>query len=555
MPTTQELALILRFRDEASAAVKATVGGIRGAFQQLATGLGTLEENLRSSGRAFRALGREMLQAGLIISGPFLLALRTASQHDAEARDVLRHLNNEFIQLQVVIAETILPIMRQLADGIRAVKEWFQSLDQSTRETVLRFIFLIGITLSINAVFARLLGNLLLLAANFVGFIKYLVTTELALSSMQIAGITVIGALVALVLMFQQGDTALQKFGRTIDITIDEFKLMAQTILSVLGGALVIISTQWSLWLNLMARVPIVGGMFKGLAKDVTEFRNTMILFTAGEGKDLVTTLETIKVHALAGGGAFEGMAKQIDQAIDAAKRLTAGLAGVGGGKQTTATGLFGFDPTTFKQSIKDFWDSFTDITKRSVELISGGINSLESNFTTLFKGLIDGTVKAKDFFKEFAKSVLEAIASMIAKFFAFIAAVGVIAAILAPFGVGPGSVFKAAFKFIGAFHQGGYVGGLPKYHAGGEVLAALQPGEFVVNKEATSKNRGLLEQINNGTGSKQPGMVIVNNWNINATDAQSFRNQMSQHNDLVEAMFQRAIKRNSGAMRQSVRT
>jgi hypothetical protein len=96
--------------------------------------------------------------------------------------------------------------------------------------------------------------------------------------------------------------------------------------------------------------------------------------------------------------------------------------------------------------------------------------------------------------------------------------------------------------------HAGGLI---PAYHSGGEVNALLEPGEFVVNRRSTAKNLAALQRMNNG-GEGQGG--VQNIFIVNATDAASFEGRLQGSAHVIEAIFQRAMRRNSGSMREAIR-
>jgi hypothetical protein len=75
-------------------------------------------------------------------------------------------------------------------------------------------------------------------------------------------------------------------------------------------------------------------------------------------------------------------------------------------------------------------------------------------------------------------------------------------------------------------FHSGGYVSAYGNRQSGiptqpGEIVAKLRDGEYVVNPEATRKNRGTLEAMN--AGMTVGGATHHHHWNISAVDAKSF--------------------------------
>lgn len=66
--------------------------------------------------------------------------------------------------------------------------------------------------------------------------------------------------------------------------------------------------------------------------------------------------------------------------------------------------------------------------------------------------------------------------------------------------------------------HSGGFVGA---FATGGEVPALVQPGEFIVNRSASARNRDLLQDVNSGSSKKVRGTTNV--FMIRANDAASF--------------------------------
>ena len=532
MPTNAELALILRFRDQASQAVKQAAQGIAQSIE----GIG---QSVKSAGRQMRQLGREMLQLGAIVTGAFTIAIRDATATIPAVRDAVRSMGAEFSRFNQDIAQAVVPILNDLANAIHAIRLAFKSLDPAQRDFIVRVIFVGGMLTLVAGTVLRFAGTFLMAAGNIIQFVGALLLAHPVIATIAILVITVISVMGG-------WEKAFLAAARATDVIIESGQVFANLMASGLLRAIAAVARGLEELYNILGKLPGQwGANYREAAKAVHGFREEIDRMAIGAEQAVTQHWNTAANRFKEGGGVVEETVKNassgIKAFIDALKNSRPAL-------QAWNTALI--------EDLKKFWASYTDLKQRVSETLTGAVNNLESRFTTIFQKIITEGGKAKDAFKEFGRAILETVAGMIAKFLAFIATVAVVAAVLAAFGVPPSATFRAAFKFVGGFHQGGYVPGIPmkSYHSGGEVMANLEQGEFVVNKEATRKNRGLLEQMNNGTAAGSGGMQVVNIWQINATDAQSFRNQMAQNADLVEAMFQKAVKRNSGAMRQATR-
>lgn len=429
MPTAAELNLILRFRDEATAAIKQATQGIQQSLRRVS-------ESMRDAGLDLRRFSREALQLGGIITGPFVLAFRTASQRVPEVRDQLAILGNEFIRLQVSIAQATLPVLKILAGVLQQLVTWFTSLPEQTRRSVTEFTLLSGILLILVGTVTRIVALLGLLGS------------------------------------------ALTAMGATAALTKHPILALLAAIIGITAA--------------------VVG---------------------------------------------WQKAAGFLNRTLDEMEAKLKGVGAVAG---------------TFKDQMAVFWTQFSNVGVRSAQLVVGGITGLEDRFTSLFQGLITRSTSAKEAFKQFALSILQMIAQMIAKFIAMSVVLFVLQRIpgMSALLAAADSAALASRKMrinVGQpeiiRHGGGLV---PSFQAGGEVPAMLESGEFVVRRSVAQRNLGVLDRLNRGEASGGGG--VQNIFIIHATDADSFKAKLAQHADLIESMFQRAMRRNSGPMRESVR-
>jgi len=159
---------------------------------------------------------------------------------------------------------------------------------------------------------------------------------------------------------------------------------------------------------------------------------------------------------------------------------------GAGGGGQNTLGGVIqGLQfftqkltetLTGAKSQIGSFQESFIEMGVQITDIFTTSIGAMFDTFGNAFGEMI---VQGKDFsdslsagFQSLATQFVSAVASMILKWTAFIAAVMAIALILAAFGVPIGTTFTAAFKLIGGGDGGDALGTLKK--AGGKFLGGF---------------------------------------------------------------------------------
>ncbi len=548
MPTNAELLAILRFRDQASREMQAVAKNFQASMKSIG-------ETVEKASLEMRRISRDLMQIGAILTGPFVLAFRTAAQQVPAVRDAVNALGTEMTAFQVSLAQAALPVLQDLVNLIHRLREAFDELDPATRDFVIRAVFMGGIVALLIGIFGRLVADIILVASKLWLLIAALNPVALGWIAV-VAGVAVVlnafGLLgPAIQLIIQLLDFLVLAGRQTIEAFLLPFKLATWGLVAVLQALF-----------ELAGKLPdqLGGKMFRDATRQLDSYRLDLEHLTI-KGAQNVQKFGDAAMNALVGKekGPFGKAAAQVRGFAQVFNELMNILKGGGAGsKGVSASALEGM-----KQDWNRFWTDYANITKRSVDIMKGAVSELEGRLTTMFRKMITEGMKAKDVMREFGLAILETVATMIAKFLAFIATVAVVAAVLAAFGVPPGATFKAAFALAGLTtkHHGGMItrADMPRYHEGGEIPIMAQEGEFVVNRDATARNRSTLERINRGqdvggNGGGGGGPQIVNIWNVTATDAQSFRALMQQNNDLVEGMFQRAIRRGSGPMREAVR-
>ena len=195
------------------------------------------------------------------------------------------------------------------------------------------------------------------------------------------------------------------------------------------------------------------------------------------------------------------------------------------------------------QKSIRDMANEAKEKFSIMKEVAADTANAMASALSDFFFAVFAREVRtASEIFAAFGKSMLRILAELIARVILFKV---ILTGLSFVPGIGP---FASTIQAAGGFKKGGIVRG---YQGGGEVPAFVTPGEFIVNREATKRNKAVLEQINAGGGPL--GQPIIQQFFITATDADSFKAKIQQNAELIESIFQQAIKRNSGPMREMI--
>ncbi len=529
MPTTAELALILRFRDQATQQLRQATQGITQSFKSVG-------DTLTDLGRNLRQVSRELTGIGLVITGAFTVAFHTAAERVPQVRDAIRDLGHETIAFQESLAKAALPALQQLTQMLSALRQAFDALDPAMRDAIIRFVFIGGVLALISGLVLRVVANIILLLGKLATWIG-------ALSVLQ-GWILIIGVGIGLLITAMGGwETVTLAVARAVDVLWGSVQLLANLLASGLLRTLAFVVGALEKFTAALSFLPgRLGEFYRGITANLDALRQDMDRMAQGAEQAANQHITKIVDLATKGGGAIETMGKNawtfikvFSDALEKGKQLTSDF---------TASVM---------DELRKFWADYTDLSKQVVTTLTDGIKTLDSKFTNVFYKIITEGGKAKDAFKAFGQAILETIAMMIAKFLAFATVLLIINAI--PGGTAFLKMASAVARLF-PFQHGGMVtvAALPHYQSGGEVPIMAHQGEFVVNAAATARNRNLLERINTGQDGSAGGMQVQNVFIIQAIDEASFRGKLQTHADLIEAMFQKAMRRNSGPMREAVK-
>lgn len=602
MPTNQELAVILKFRDEATAAFKRAVASVhsevetlstnlRGAFQRAAASVHSevkdlsaylrrafkgavasvhsdveaLSAHLRRMSSTLRETGRNITQVGAVLTGPFLVALAATSGRSIAVHSTLINLKGSLAAISDVLANAVLPIVNQFADTLNHLVKRLREMDPATRDVALRMVFLAGVLAGVVGPLTSLVARLVKLTAIFFGFVAALNPAQAAITALVIA-------VIALLAYTGQLGNAFALLARVLDFVVNA---LAQLIeLALLPARVAIEALAGSLRI-LLVGLSLIPGPFKQSREAIAEWakeveRSTRRAMVEGGKNFMAFGKQAMEAAAGTGKGAgapFSEMARGAKKMIDEMRKLLS--PGAGG---NIAKG--------FMESFKSTWEQFlveaTDLGKKAATAMTGFFQTTESVIAKSIENALLHGGKLKDVFRSIARGIVQAFASMIAQLIAAAAVFLILSAIpgmtaflkfldtaamlKAPIQVAATSAALANASAassrsarVTTVHSGGFI---QRFATGGEVLAMLEPGEFVVNRRSTERNRELLESINSGrgTGEQGGGKGIAVVFNINAIDPKTGAEFLLRNSKAIADAVGQEILRNNQSYRRTSR-
>lgn len=473
-------------------------------LDQVTKNLKTVSSNMRDFSRQMKETGRNLSQVGMYmttlgagITAPLMLAYKQASKFNAEIGHQLRETENVFNNLSLSIGKSLLPVMRQLTDTVAKAVDWWNSLEQATRDKIIQNFLKLGIALTSLGLAFVVVGNALKLLAN----LAVLSSTLLAMNPIVLA---VAGSFILLAL-------AMWKCKEVADLVITSIQRLAS-----LSPILNIIRL-------FKSKTPTE--FFGKLGDWATKFNEFKTMFS-DFGKTWADFSNAISGEKAKGkaGSFFEGFKSQIDLAGEALKDFQKIGIDVANNMTTAMSGMF----TSF------FDDAFAGNLKKGKDYFLSFVKSIAKIFTDLMSQMITQWIMVNVMMKGAdAIGTWLGIGTKVLSLGAGVAGGGTTTG----GGFGVGSIGNYGYK--GFFHQGGII----RAHSGlamDEVPIIAQSGERVLSR---SQNREYEKGI---------GQTI--NYYIYAMDASSFAQMLYKNKDSVHAIVSSGMKQNT-SMRGAIKT
>lgn len=547
MPTNQELAVILKFRDEMSAAFTRTTQAAGRQLDQLGHQIKAFGQQLVQAGRNMRFLGAE-------ITGVLAISLAVAQRYSIQTSNAIRDMSNQSVRLHLVIAQALVPVLESLTAVISRAASAFEEMNPATRDAIIQWTAIGGILLLVGGQLISTWGHL----AKLVGQILIWASSLTVAYGGIVLLVAVIGTVIVAIVGWQK---ALIGIARAFDVLMQAIKFLINLLETGLFRVMAFGLGVWEKWIRLLAALDgPLGKNAANLRKSAEEARalrqeldKTSMSFAGDAVKDIEVLIQRFKE----GGGTAEDFVRHLQDMIDKLKGIRPA----------------GVEATNFILSFKAAWNAFVketlDLGTKAGNAIVGFFKNVESGVAKSIENILLHGGKFKDFLKGLGQTIRQAFISMISQLIAaVVVAIPIALAIYAIPVLGPlvdlalraqsmGSIAMGAnlARGFGAQrrHQGGVI---QRFATGGEVLAMLEPGEFVVNRNATERNRELLESVNSGrgTGEQGGGKGIAVVFNINAIDPKTGAEFLLRNSKAIADAVGQEILRNNQSYRRTSR-
>jgi hypothetical protein len=184
MPSDKVIEIILKLRDE----VTKVLQGVQINLHKFSNQVKEMGTDMRKIGREISYVGSSMAMAGAAITTPLIAAYKEAGKYNADIAAQLNQTKNVFENLAVSIGTSLLPIMRRLTDELSAVVNWWNKLDQTTRDRIIQNIFNLGKNLILVGASLTIVGKGISTFANLLLILGAICTPlGLAVTSLTIA--------------------------------------------------------------------------------------------------------------------------------------------------------------------------------------------------------------------------------------------------------------------------------------------------------------------------------------------------------------------------------
>jgi hypothetical protein len=459
-----------------------------------------LGRTMRQVGREISILGQTMMWTGTAMTAPLILAFKSAEKYSIGVARESERLNAVFIGLRTTIAEGMLPTVKTFTEILGKVYLAFNNVSPATRETIIRFILMNGVILTLGGTLVMIMGKF----TRFAGILidlpsKFTIFATLHPQLLAIA--LAMGILIGLTQLL--GDKNVSFLGK-VQLGWDMYSIgcyKAVKALALLGETI-----QRVLFAGFGANAFKV--MANAMQVEINRIeKNMQKVFETGQATGFLGELDDIK-KAFADIGAYvKNMpSPNLDALVQKFKDMKLKI----------------------ETEVKTMADVMND-TMKNVATSMG--DSLGNFFGNVLRGQINS---AQQMFVNFGNAVLDIIGQVLAKL--------LISETL-------GRMFPA-FNLLGLkFHQDGII----KAHSGlatDEVPIIAQSGEGIISRRGmASLGRNNFNRLNRGENSGSGGVTINPVLVIKAWDFADIQ----KHENEIKSMMIKSIQSNS-ALRTAIK-
>jgi hypothetical protein len=293
--SNHELEIIMKLKDE----VSRRIASIEGALQKFANQVKETGVHIKQFGRDLSQVGNTISFLGAAITGPLILAFKSAAKYSADVQKETNNLQATFNTFQVSIAQALVPVIQQLNTILGNLLRMWESLGPAQQQMIVQAVFMGGMFLIIGGIVTSLTGKLISMTGSIFKIISAIMT--FALANPVLAGIAIaIGILIFIFLKFEGVAT---KTLNAIEIAVRMVQIGFLKLVEGITWALDKIVLGLQKFYEILGKLPGgIGGIYRAAATECEKFRGTLSNVMQGAELDINKSTEKM-AQALGGEG------------------------------------------------------------------------------------------------------------------------------------------------------------------------------------------------------------------------------------------------------------
>jgi hypothetical protein len=144
-------------------------------FQGLAKGVADVAASAKKIGNELKRVGSEAQSLGMLLGGAISAAVAVAGQHNAAVAKELERAKNAGVAFATEIGTMMLPVLKQTADSLGRVVNWFKQLSPETKDQIANWLK-IGAGIALVATAIGKIGTIISIGATAVQMLMPLVS-------------------------------------------------------------------------------------------------------------------------------------------------------------------------------------------------------------------------------------------------------------------------------------------------------------------------------------------------------------------------------------------
>jgi hypothetical protein len=346
MAESAELNIVLKLLDEASVGIKQVSDNFKTHAETLTANMKKVsEEGIRSAnemrqfGRTITQLGLTMTFFGAAILGPFILAIKQASEHNTALAMKVDNLRATFEALQMKMATAVIPIIDRFSNIIFQLNTFLNSLSPITVNAIMQTTMLTGVFLILSGILTLVVGKIITLATGLKKLYYIFIGFAAANAPLVIIAVS-IALLVTLMMKFQVVSNTVMSTFQVLFLTLKNgFDGIVIAVESAVLGVLTTI--QWIV--DALAKIPgPTHAMFQNLSSEIRGVTETLKIAIESHVADIQSNVDTIS-------GIFEKGTGTWSQSFDKFKDKVEDI--------KNKLGVFGTQTKTTTETSKQLWD------------------------------------------------------------------------------------------------------------------------------------------------------------------------------------------------------